>query len=451
MSQLPSRDGRRQPSLEDNDTLPKGACNYKLLHPEVTDQRCGCLGFSLLRSRPGSSCQCGHNAVYHHHKQEEVVAKVELETLKSRMETLERLLEREVESKSTLVVRVSSLEEYNDDAKVDLQSEMRTAYKGVEGLWQHFRVLDRRTKVHEERIETLMDVNHGTQQDVRHLQARLVEVDDASMALEERLDSIDPSVKRRDSSASRSEMYFQPLSRRPRSAQRSQAHRGWTVHISLMPTASQPFPFEKDTIAYKRVLSRGLHRIVSIPGSDSRSFVGATYKAFASLLKGRAWMPLVAKICDAEHLSGLPMLRCLPDSMRDTSLYDFEFLRNNCATLDNNGNILDLYIVMCDESLAWSELHDAPIYMPGLERCWESDNYLDGPDSGSIGFDNEKSEPSAGDLMRAWSPPTTRLKRSATNMSPATSLGPDMDNKRNKITHALPKPLGRTLRTEEAV
>lgn len=380
-----------------------------------------------------------------------MVAKEELETLKSRVENLERLLNRELEAKNTLAVRVSSLEEYNDNTKGELELEMRTAYRGMEGLWQHFGVLDRRTKAHEERIETLMDVSYGGQQDVRHLQDRLVEVDDASMALEERLDSVAPTFKPQDIPSSRSEMHRQPLSRRPRSVQRSHAHREWTVHISLMPTSSQPFPFEKDTIAYKRVLSRGLHRIVSIPGSDSRSFVDTTSKEFASLLKGRPWMPLVAKICDAEHLSGLPMLKQLPGSLINTQLYDFEFLRKNCATLDNNGNVLDLYIAMCDDSFAWSDLRGSPIYLPGLEGCWETDHYLDGPDGGSYGhFDDEKSEQSAGDLLRAWSPPTSRLKRSATNMSPATNFATDSDIKRNKIAHpCVPKPLERVdLRTE---
>lgn len=399
---------------------------------------------------------CGHMAVFHHQNaaptERDVTAKEELESLKSKVENLERLLERELEAKNTLVVRVSNLEEYNDNTKGELESEMKAAYRGMEGLWRHVGVLDRRSKTHEERIENLMDVTHGTRQDVHHLQDRLVEVDDASMALEERLDSVAPVFRPRDTSNSRSEMYRQPLSRRPRSSQRSHAHREWTVHISLMPTSSQPFPFEKDTIAYKRVLSRGLHRIVTIPGSDSRSFVNAISEDFSSLLKGRPWMPLVAKICDAEHLSGLPMLKQLPTALIDDKLYDFEFLRKNCATLDNNGNVLDLYIAMCDDSFAWSDLLDSPIYLPGLEGSWEFDHYLDGPDGDGGGFNDEKSEQSAGDLMRAWSPPATRLKRSATNMSQATSFGSaDSDSKRSKMAHpgGMPKPLERVdLRTE---
>lgn len=224
-----------------------------------------------------------------------------------------------------------------------------------------------------------------------------------------------------------------------------------------MPTASQPFPFEKDTMAYKRVLSRGLHRVVAVPGSDSQSFVQATSKEFQSLLKGRQWMPLVAKICDAEHLTGLPMLRQLPASLADSQLYDFEFLRRHCATLDRNGNILDLYIAMCDDAFAWPELQASPVFLSGLEACWDFDPFLDGSrlDEDGGEFDDVKSDDkqSAGDLLRAWSPPTTRLKRTASGVSRTSSFGSTDDgSKRNKIQQITVGPqVGRIDRRAEAV
>ncbi|KFX85739.1 hypothetical protein V490_09447 [Pseudogymnoascus sp. VKM F-3557] len=216
-----------------------------------------------------------------------------------------------------------------------------------------------------------------------------------------------------------------------------------------MPTASQPFPFEKDTMAYSRVLSRGLHRVVSVPGPDSASFVSATNAEFASLLKGRPWMPLVAKICDAEHVTGLPMLRQLPEEMIDSSLYDLEFLTAHCATLDRNGHILDLYIGMCEDDFSWAELAESPVFVPGLEACWAFDPFLDGTGS----RDNEEAvdsvidtelhkiedRHSAGDLLRAWSPPATRLKRSATGITRASSFGSTDSavsvSKKSKIGH----------------
>ena len=221
----------------------------------------------------------------------------------------------------------------------------------------------------------------------------------------------------------------------------------WSVHISLMPTASQPFPFEKDTMAYQRVQSRGLHRVVSVPGHDSASFVTATSNEFASLLKGRPWMPLVAKICDAEHVTGLPMLRQLPPNLIDSSLYDMDFLTAHCATLDHNGHILDLYIGMCHDYFSWSELASSPVYIPGLEACWVFDPFLDGAgqrDEEAIDsvVDDLKADDrsSAGDLLRAWSPPASRLKRSATGITRTSSFGSTDSavsaSKKSKIGHS---------------
>ena len=206
-----------------------------------------------------------------------------------------------------------------------------------------------------------------------------------------------------------------------------------------MPSGSQPFPLEKDTIPYKRVLSRGLHRIVTIPGDDSRSFVSAISKEFASLLKGRPWMPLVAKICDAEHLSGLPMLKKLPENLIDVRLYNFDFLRENCATLDLNGNVLDMYIALRKDELTWSEIHSAPIHQPTLEGSWEPDP--------------EEEQQPAGDLMRAWSPPVTRSKRKAPSLAPLEVLSSsDSEGKRSKFAKTTaPKPLERADQRTEAV
>ena len=225
--------------------------------------------------------------------------------------------------------------------------------------------------------------------------------------------------------------------------------KSWTVHVSLLPQASQPFPFEKDTLAYKRALSRGLHRIIAIPGPDSQSFTQKISSEFSPLLKGRCWMPLVAKICDAENLRGLPMLRQLPSSQLDESLYDLDFLKNNCATLDVNGNILDLYIAMREDTFSWAELLRSPPIIEGLEACWKYDTILDG----SPRLDNEAQtakdplddslntdeKPSAGDLIRTWSPPATRLKRTASAISRTLSRSPsfgaaDGESKRSKPT-----------------
>lgn len=448
MAQPPRSRSRNPAPVRDDGSLPKGQCRYLLLLPEVRGQRCACVGFSLHRSLPGSSCDCGHLAVYHLSAPTEELpeSKLEIETLKFKIQNLEKLLEREVDAKNTLVGRVSTLEDHSETSTTTAESDLKTAFRGIEGLWEHFGMLERRTgmldrkaKSQDERIDAIADRTYGNSQDIRHLQKRMVEVDDASMVLEERLDDIAPISKRGGSPLSGPGSHRHTLSRRPRSMQRSYAHREWTVHISLMPSASQPFPFEKDTIPYKRVLSRGLHRIVTIPGDDSRSFVDAITKEFASLLKGRQWMPLVAKICDAEHLSGLPMLKKLSVDLIDTRLYNFDFLRENCATLDLNGNILDLYIAMCSDEFTWSEIHSAPIHQPNLEGSWEPDAV--------------EEQQIAGDLVRAWSPPVTRSKRKAPSISPLEVFSSsDSEGKRSKFTKTgVSKALERADQRTEAV
>lgn len=388
--------------------------------------------------------------------------------MKARIVLLEKLLEREREAKNHLTVRVSALEEYNEKGRFDADSEIRNVYRGIEGLWRHFGALDRRTRYHDDCIDALMYSSHATQDDIRTVQSRLIDLDDASMILEDRVDGLSSTPQRRISNAlsrrSSTTPPRQPHSRRSRSSQRSsqRPHRpkSWTVHISLMPTASQPFPFEKDTIAYKRVQSRGLHRVVSVPGDDSASFVTATSNEFGSLLKGRPWMPLVAKICDAEHVTGLPMLRQLPPNLINSSLYDMEFLTAHCATLDPNGHILDLYIGMCNDSFSWAELASSPVFRPDLEACWAFDPVLDGAsardyeeaiESGGEGMDRN----SAGDLLRAWSPPAARFKRSASGITRASSFGSTdsvaSSSKKTKIGHttcAIPGVESRDWRAE---
>jgi hypothetical protein len=194
--------------------------------------------------------------------------------------------------------------------------------------------------------------------------------------------------------------------------------------------------------------------MVTIPGSDSKSFTEKISDEFSDLLKGRTWMPLVAKLCDAKDLYRFPMLKMLPSPLVSEELYDADFLKQNCAVLDANGNILDLYIAMCSSTFSWSELQQSPAFLQDLESCWEYDPLLDGHRS-----DDETSSckdiaedslitdeaPSAGDiLLRGLSPPTTRLKRTASAVSRTSSFGSiDGDGKRVRILGGSVERVGR--------
>ncbi|KAL1839562.1 hypothetical protein VTJ49DRAFT_1383 [Mycothermus thermophilus] len=199
----------------------------------------------------------------------------------------------------------------------------------------------------------------------------------------------------------------------------------WTVHISLLPHAYVPMPFERNTTAYQRCLSRGLHRMVAVQGRGAEAFKAAVERAFGQFLRGREWMPLQAKLCDAATLQGLPMLRQLDEelmAMRSKGAgWDHEFLRRYCAVVDANGVIDSLYIAMRKHTISWHTLRHAPVFMDGLEACWAFDPLLDKDpfDDADMAVDDE-ARPAAGDITTALKPP---LKRSVAEMSRSNSFG----------------------------
>jgi len=367
-----------------------------------------------------------------------------------------------------LVERLGRLEETVDRGKAENDSELKNLHRAMGGLWHHIGLLEKRTPQQEDRIEGLLD-------DVERMRHQFIEVDDASMKLEDRVEALENasipvvSAKSRRRKAStppsfrddtedhpiKSEERTSPRSRLPlhleideeplhiqsfreRVASVGSGSQAWTVHISLLPTSAQPFPFEKDTAAYKRCLSRGLHRVVAIPDSDSYSFRTAVSEAFSEILRRRPWLPLVARICDAKNLRGLPMLRQLPEWLVDSD-FDEDFLQRNCAVTDESGKILDLYIAMSHDTISWVELKEVSPFLDGLEASWIYDPYLDGPymetdTSDGLSQDNglPSKRPAAGDILPTWSPSSTRLKRKESEISRTPSFGSSTESESSR-------------------
>jgi hypothetical protein len=186
-----------------------------------------------------------------------------------------------------LIDRLGRLEDLVEKTKAENDGEFKIAYRAIEGLWQNIGVLNKRTPYYDDHIEGLVD-------DVQRMRNRLIDIDDAAMRVEDRVDAIEktnsiPGMSRRrkastppstrvDDSADESvksdatEISFQSrfpfhiamageVSKiqlfRERVSSVGSGSQAWTVHVSLLPTSSQPFPFEKDTAAYQRCLSRG--------------------------------------------------------------------------------------------------------------------------------------------------------------------------------------------------
>ncbi|KAK6585480.1 hypothetical protein PZA11_002207 [Diplocarpon coronariae] len=319
------------------------------------------------------------------------------------------------------------IEELVDRSTGETSSELKNAYHQQSNLLHSIGILNRLTPHYDETIEGLVD-------NVQGIRDQLIEIGDASMHLEDKIDnmtSLDSAVisRRRKASSPSSlsvvsehsgkpeESDLSPKSTSPASrfplhlimadkATRIRFFRErvfsigagsqlWTVHVSLLPTSSQPFPFEKDTAAYKH-----LHQVVVVKDCDSfmdavdafwavlrrrpiRMYPLITYFLFFPGPPERTFVfgfnflrkihvpeapleiglirlkrnPLVARLCDAKSLQGLSMPRQLDQCLIEVR-YDAEFLQQNCAVNNENGKILDLYIATADDTVSWAELRD---------------------------------------------------------------------------------------------
>ncbi|RYP56950.1 hypothetical protein DL769_009800 [Monosporascus sp. CRB-8-3] len=462
MSGQPSLPPRQTPVVPiDENRLPSGQCRYILLNPEIKGQRCACVGFTLNRALPGVTCECGHNSCYHIKSAEPPPDKMELALLRRRVQLLEEQLDHENGSGlgmnlGRLARRLGELEDQVEKNKEEFNQDLKGCYRNVNRTWHSVDQLARRQALHEDRFMAYDERLDDHDDTLQRLNDRLGEVNEASIALEERVEELeDFDVSMFNANyASRAASSDTVCSRgrtkdaaqrrhRPSQSQTladtavcraGRATKGWTVHVSLLPTASQPFPFEKDTTAYQRCLSRGLHRMVAIGGTDSESFVKAVSQAFDSLLQGREWMPLEAQLCDAATLQGLPMLRPLDSSLIGHDNYDLEFIRKHCAVCTPNGKAESLYIAMVSDTLSWQFLRRSPCFMEGLEASWAFDPLLDRNDDS----EDDDREPSAGDMMISLS---TLKRKASSSFGSTTSPDGAEGSSRPKVRRAACVPV----------
>lgn len=449
----------------DESKLPQGNCRYIMTMPELKGHRCACVNFTLNRSLPGATCECGHLACYHQRVAEPPIDKQELDLLRQKIQQLEDLLTKGNDKENVVVQRVSELEGVVEYRSEEMGQEIKKTYGNLNRAWHSIRELEKRNEDEEIRFQGLDRHLKNVDTELQRLHERQCELNDADLSLEERLlelaESIEdgsddppaPARRRPQSSSNATRPSRSPavvvLQRRPstpipdnstvppslaspvtplrstpvpfRSAE-SAASELWTVHISLLPSSSLPFPFERQTNAYKRCLSRGLHQMVPVNGTSAEAFTSAVVRAFGRLLKNRPWMPLQAKLCDAAILQGLPMLRPLDPALVNVD-YDVEFLRENCAVLDVNGKIDSLYIAMQHSTFSWHYLRHSPVHLEGLDACWEHDPMLDSNDPFEDDENVDESDrPSAGDLVGSL----PNLKRAASEISRSSSFGASM-------------------------
>lgn len=459
----------------DESQLPQGHCRYILLVPEIRGQRCACANFHLNKGLPGATCACGHLACYHKKDAEPT----DVDMLKQRIQTLEdslasedrRAREREDDAYESVLGRVSGLEEDLERSKEEFHQEIKRAYSNSTPLWGAYQELKGKFDELEDNLRQANVRFAEVGSTLRRLDDRQLELQDADTYLEERIENIVETMeeeeyqhfsrgrgtrpRRRSTSDARRPSVplgplgvplgvplgsgpsdprpttqgfggasafvapaFPPTSMAIRTGSSATTSGIWTVHISLMPHATIPMPFERNTNAYQRCLSRGLHQMVAVRGPTAEAFSDAISKAFDPLLKGRPWMPLQARLCDAAPLQGLPMLRQLEPHLIDTG-YDAAFLQENCAVCDGNGMMDSLYITMREPYvLSWHALRHAPVVVEGLEESWEYDSLLDKEHYDDDVIVDDDDRPAAGDILPAF----PSLKRAASEMARSNSF-----------------------------
>lgn len=398
----------------DESKLPRGQCRYILLNPEIKGQRCACICFTLNHDHPGVVCQCGHQSCYHIKDRELTHQENEVERLRQRVNALEKQLDRDSHGElggdlGLIIKRLSELEDTVERNKEEAVTDIKGCYRNVSRTWQSIDQVAKRQKLQETFLDERLD-DHADS--LARLDGRLDDLNDFSISTVERLEFLEEAEPSISATSSRSSPPSKTISSEQSpdatssTASRLMSERDdkittntsafadmaeglttltsdWTVHVSLLPSISQPFPFEKDTQAYKRCLSRGLHQMIAVNGRDSAAFISAVASAFGYLLKGREWAPLHARLCDKQPLAGLPMLRPLEPSLLAKEAYTHDFLSANCAVLTADGRIDSLYIAMRNENLTWDQLLAAPVCLKGLESSWKHDPRLDPPVSPS--------------------------------------------------------------------
>ncbi|KAL2111848.1 hypothetical protein VUR80DRAFT_9236 [Thermomyces stellatus] len=397
------------------------------------------MNFTMSRDVPSATCDCGHLACFHVKDDDPPVEKREVERLKQRLESLEDQLDADRHgSLANIVSQYTGIGESAAKWDEDKSHELRNIYGNISRIWQSIQQLEtwvdtaakaQRASLsyrHHGRAHTLdtatENAGHGND-----WKPSVTEKEIGSKSMQPAVSS--PSLVHHCHPASTGQADQElPLSMAgsgtrptesitiPNRPLRPVTLEPWTVHISLLPDMSRPFPFERDTVAYKRCLSRGLHRMVVVSGPDADAFTSVVSKTFGHLLQGRPWMPLQARLCAAEQLTGLPMLRPLDLSLQGHR-FDHEFLRKHCAVCDSRGKIESLYLAPRVGTLSWKTLKDAPVYIGGLEASWAYDPALDQPGPLHTDSRNERVQIWSDDVI------STASKRTAAEISPASNPG----------------------------
>lgn len=301
-----------------------------------------------------------------------------------------------------LLARMGGLEEMVQNATEDFHAEIKGSYRSISGAWQLVEKLQKQVKSLEDVCRAQSAQVELATTEIQDLRNRHLELLDCDETLEERIEKLEnaentlstPRDQFSDDKKHHENLHGRHKPTMPgRDILENSLHAptsnissnlpgddasppsSWTVHVSLLPSKHQVHPFQKDSRPYKRILSRGLQRMVAVDVANGETFATAVTRSFRDALQGQPWEPLQEIAATSGALSPTLQIIANPASLESS---DWTLLKTVCASSSNASQIEAVYIAPTGRPLSWAQIHQLPIHIEGLESSWVHDDVLDG-------------------------------------------------------------------------
>ena len=289
-----------------------------------------------------------------------------------------------VEEHNALKERVTMLELELEKVKKERDDHLMEVGRTIQGVYSNFalllhtttkRLFEMENKTNnrfvemDDKIEGVLDETHACHGGLDTLRERVNKIDEDTMDLENRFDSLGLGHKPSKTASPASEAT--PVPEKPpitpalASANNDPA---WSIKVMLMPQSSG-HPFSVDSVEFQRCLSRNLLRELHVSDDSSFAFISAVDEAFLKLLRNRSWMPLVVYNPDPCSSEGQNSVRGLPAEKCSPELWDRGFLREYCLHYEKGlGEII--YISLASGDLSWKDVEKLRPSRDIDQSCW---------------------------------------------------------------------------------
>ncbi|KIW76049.1 hypothetical protein Z517_10794 [Fonsecaea pedrosoi CBS 271.37] len=169
-------------SAESARPLPTGECRYLLLHPSAQNQQCSCQSFHLNRSAPGNICECGHQACYHVHRENN--NEKHTDTLNGVLDKINVVFDKVKRMEETIQNERSNRDSALQRERQMWEREIRILREALAPFYQSEKEMRRRIVDIEDRVD-------GNYDEHVRLRDRVVAVDDATMSMEKRVEELE--------------------------------------------------------------------------------------------------------------------------------------------------------------------------------------------------------------------------------------------------------------------